>query len=61
MKSPNPRPKHGDYQTVVEGHQSDFAVPERKLAMTWSLRRKTDKSLPDVPLPRPTGRGLSSG
>jgi hypothetical protein len=45
----------------VEGHQSDFAVPERKLAMTWSLRRNTDKSLPDVPLPRPTGRGLSSG
>jgi hypothetical protein len=41
--------------------RADVAVPERKLAMTWSLRRNTDKSLPDAPLPRPTGRGFSSG
>jgi hypothetical protein len=32
--------------------RADIEVPERKLAVTWSLRRNTDKSLPDVPLPR---------
>src|SRR5262249_38796327 len=26
--------------------RADVEVPERKLAMTWSLRRNTDKSLP---------------
>ena len=41
-----PSPGNGRGQPPELAVRADVEVPERKLTMTWSLRRNTDKSLP---------------